>query len=224
MFFPAQCSLPSPVPHLESDFYWLIFTEEVLSRVVTIRPLRPSFEIFFVGIFSLKKKNQKPSVQRLLRGSETAKGPRQHQGLPHFLPSQLLTLSSVPFFSPSASLPSGPVSSPRSVPATVPVKMPKPSPRPSELLTARAVEQLHDPEAVVQQCFGPHQLQASWCTQEVQHCFHLGADLHALEGRKPLGPQMPPSARAEIPGELAGVRAGWANSSCLERGDQNTRE
>ena len=99
MFFPAQCSLPSPVPHLESDFYWLIFTEEVLSRVVTIRPLRPSFEIFFVGIFSLKKKNQKPSVQRLLRGRETAKGPRQHQGLPHFLPSQLLTLSSVPFFS-----------------------------------------------------------------------------------------------------------------------------
>lgn len=138
MFFPAQCSLPSPVPHLESDFYWLIFTEEVLSRVVTIRPLRPSFEIFFVGIFSLKKKNQKPSVQRLLRGSETAKGPRQHQGLPHFLPSQLLTLSSVPFFSPSASLPSGPVSSPRSVPATVPVKMPKPS-RVQQALAGRQV-------------------------------------------------------------------------------------
>lgn len=101
---------------------------------------------------------------------------------------------------------------------------PVPSPSPSELLTARAVEQLHDPEAVVQQCFGPHQLQASRRTQEVQHCFHLGADLHALGGRKALGPQVPPSARAEIPRELAGVRLGWANSSCLERGDQNTQE
>lgn len=101
---------------------------------------------------------------------------------------------------------------------------PSPSPSPSELLTARAVEQLHDPEAVVQQRFGPHQLQASRRTQEVQHCFHLRADLHALEERKPLEPQMPPSACAEIPGELAGVRVGWANSSRLERGDQNSRE
>ena len=74
MFVPAQCSLPSPVPHLESDFYWLMFTEEMLWRVVTIRPLHPSFEIFFVGIFPLKKKNQKPSVQRLLREVKPQRG------------------------------------------------------------------------------------------------------------------------------------------------------
>lgn len=59
---PCPVSHPCPVPHLESDFYWLIFTEEVLSRVMTIRPLRPSFEIFFVGIFPLK--NQNPSAHR----------------------------------------------------------------------------------------------------------------------------------------------------------------
>lgn len=61
----------------------------------------------------------------------------------------------------------------------------------SELLTARAVQQLHDPEAVVQQGFGPHQLQAQpWGTQERQHCFHLGAHLHILEGRKLVGPRV----------------------------------
>lgn len=42
-----------------------------------------------------------------------------------------------------------------------------PQPHPPQLLTARAVEQLHDPEAVVQQGFGPYQLQAQpWGTQE----------------------------------------------------------
>lgn len=93
-----------------------------------------------------------------------------------------------------------------------------PTPSPSELLTARAVQQLHDPQAVVQQSFGPHWLQASWGTQEGQHCFHLGADLHTLKGRKPLGPQVPPPACEEIPGELWG--AGWWWLSCLEEGQE----
>ena len=63
------------------------------------------------------------------------------------------------------------------------------APRPSHpgLLTARAVQLLHDPEAVVQQRFGPHQLQAPGGTQEGQHSFHLGADLYTLEGKKYLG-------------------------------------
>lgn len=93
-----------------------------------------------------------------------------------------------------------------------------PTPSPSELLTARAVQQLHDPQAVVQQSFGPHWLQASWGTQEGQHCFHLGAHLHTLKGRKPLGPQVPPPACEEIPGELWG--AGWWWLSCLEEGQE----
>lgn len=68
-----------------------------------------------------------------------------------------------------------------------------PSPIPWERLTAGAVQLLHDPEAVVQQGFGPHQLQAQpRGTQERQDRFHLGADLHTLEGRRLLGPQGPP--------------------------------
>lgn len=89
-----------------------------------------------------------------------------------------------------------PQGTPRRVPALPPLPHPSPLPpapaRPGpthpRLLTAGAVQQLHDPKAVVQQGFGPHQLQAQPpVTREGQHGVHRGAELHVLGGRTRLG-------------------------------------
>lgn len=64
--------------------------------------------------------------------------------------------------------------------------VPPPGPAPPThpgLLTAGAVQQLHDPKAVVQQGFGPHQLQAPPPGTQEGWRFRPGAGLHNLGER-----------------------------------------
>lgn len=86
---------------------------------------------------------------------------------------------------------------------------PAPSPFHSELLTARAVQQFHDPKAVVQQGFGSHQLPAQpGGAQERHHRFHLGADLRVLEGARPVETVRTTGTTTPNTSEDAGPRPG----------------
>lgn len=92
-----------------------------------------------------KKKKPKPAGQN----SQTTHSCPHTQG-PTRLPENSLSIRGYP----QGSMDSAHTPGPRSLWPTVA------SPTHRKPLTARAVQQLHDPEAVVQQGFGPHQLQA----------------------------------------------------------------
>lgn len=105
--------------------------------MLKFRFLCSCFQILFIRIFNLKKKekSRSPHSTEAAVESETVRGSQQHHCIypsPGISPAPVSAKSApntklCSLFSPSASLPSGSMSSPGSVPTTVAVHMPKPS-------------------------------------------------------------------------------------------------